>query len=145
MNKPAFTRNNRGMILVHLVFWNKRKITITIIWGKNKPIIITVTIIWGKNKPIIITISNYDSFFLLLIAIMYLCPPLTLYQRGDNFSSNKLILGAHNIFSRRRIIFFSTNYFSKRTALFWVLITYYEHTIIFIKNTLLVLGIHEIV
>ena len=68
MNKPAFTRNNRGMILVHLVFWNKRKITITIIWGKNKPIIITVTIIWGKNKPIIITISNYDSFFLLLIA-----------------------------------------------------------------------------
>ena len=39
---------------------------------------------------------------------------------GDyfNFSRNKLILGAHNIFSRLRIIFFSTHYFSKRTTLF---------------------------
>jgi hypothetical protein len=40
------------------------------------------------------------------------------FFKGDNFSRNKLILGAHNIFSRRRIIFFSTHYFSKRTTLF---------------------------
>jgi len=42
MNKPAFTRNSGGMALVHLVYWNLKKMWSNVNWNQRY--------MWGSDS-----------------------------------------------------------------------------------------------